>query len=84
MPIWKGFLFPFSLIWKYSNVLTPARNMVEKAEDWTDYACAAFWIVFVFSVIFFFAYQLSTQFILQLGAVAAALVTVKLAWYHLS
>jgi hypothetical protein len=40
--------------------------------------------VFVFSVIFFFAYQLSTQFILQLGAVAAALVTVKLAWYHLS
>lgn len=84
MTLWKGFLAPFSLVWNCSNVLAPARNMIEQAEDWTDYACAAFWIVFISTILLFFAYHLSMEFILQVGAVAVAIVTVRLAWHHLT
>jgi hypothetical protein len=84
MSIWKGFAAPFSLVWNYSNLLAPARNMIREAEDWTDYACAAFWIVFVFTVLSFFAYHLSGEFILQLGAFAVTLVLVRLAWHYLT
>ena len=82
MSILKGFLAPFSLIWKYSNSLAPARDVLGEGEHWSNYVCAALYVVVLFGVLLFLAIHLSTEFVFTLLAIAATLVVVKYAWYY--
>lgn len=83
MSIWKGLLTPFSLIWKYSNALAPARAVLGEAEHWSDYVCAVLYVVVFSGMLLFLAFHLSTEFIFTMVAIAATLVVVKYAWYYL-
>jgi hypothetical protein len=75
--------YPFSrllrLLWDRSQLIAPARVIVEEAEDWTDYAAGSFYLAILFAVIYCGAVTFSTESILGLGAVAAAIFLVRIA-----
>ena len=84
MSVWKDLLTPFSLLWKYSGLLAPARNIIREAEHWSDYVAAVIYIIVAFGVLLLLAIYLSTEFVYTLLAIAVALVVIKYAWYYLS
>lgn len=83
MSISRGFLAPFSFVWNHSNLMAPARNIIHEGEHWTDYACAAAYVLFVFGALLLLAFHVTMDTILVIGGVAAAVVVLKYAWYYL-
>lgn len=84
MSIWKGFVAPLAFYWNHSNVLAPARNIIREGGHWTDYLCAAIYLVLLNAVFLLAAHKLSTEFLLSVAALLAIVVALKYAWHYLS
>ena len=82
--IWKAFIAPFSLLWNYSNLFAPARNIIRQAEHWSDYVAAAIYIAAAIGFLIFLGSILSTQIMVTAIAVLGIIVIIKYAWYFLS
>jgi hypothetical protein len=79
----KNVLFtPFRFVYQHSQLLAPARQILEDAEDWTDYVCAAFYLVLLIAVLYGLAVSLSTEFMLAVGGLAVTVILARIAIGH--
>lgn len=74
------FLKPFRFIWNRSQLLAPARTILEEAEDWTDAACVAGYVVLAVFLLYVAAISFSLEFLLALGRFAVAAVLLRIAF----
>ena len=82
MPNKNVFFTPFRFVYHRSQLLAPARQILEDAEDWTDYACAAFYLVLLLAVLYGLAVSLSTEFMLAVGAFAVTVILARIGISH--
>ncbi len=83
MPNHRSFPNPFRFYFNHSRVLAPARNLYRQAEDWTDYAYAVGYLIFLFAMLLLGALTLPPAFIHALGAAAIVVILVRLVWQYL-
>ena len=84
MSIHDDFLKPLRFIWNHSQLLAPARQIAEDAEDWTDRACAVGYLVLLGCLLYGMAIAFSWTAILSLGALAIVVILVRIAIQRLS